>query len=330
MPIFIIANHRSGTTMLRLMLTSHSKIAIPNELEIIELVDKHFDDDEIQANELPSFFKLIEKNGRFQDWQIPISEIETAARALGTSLTKAKLVEIFYKKFMAKSGEGKTIWGDKTIGTVTQMLAIADWFPDGRVIHLVRDPRDVALSMRKNFTHPPLTGFPDRRRKLVTDVVGGAMLWAQGEWLIEEGKIWFDEDKVLTIKYSDLVNQPERTLQQVCQFLEIEFEREQMLNFHKKNRAEKLISERRLKIHQQTLEPVSNSRENLYQSELSALEILTVNYLCRPYLARHGFAGEQPKFWQMPLVWARIGWYFLKYFFQMGRIYASYFFKKLG
>ena len=46
-------------------------------------------------------------------------------------------------------GEGKTRWGDKTPYYVLHIDKLADWWPHAQFIHIIRDGRDVALSLAR-------------------------------------------------------------------------------------------------------------------------------------------------------------------------------------
>ncbi len=44
-------------------------------------------------------------------------------------------------------GDGKLRWGDKTPYYVLHIPKLLEWWPDAQIIHIVRDGRDVALSL---------------------------------------------------------------------------------------------------------------------------------------------------------------------------------------
>ncbi len=328
-PIIIIACHRSGTTLLRLMLTSHSQISIPNEFPLIEIVLTQFSEPNLSEKDIEKLLKIVSKDDRFEDWKISSGQLKTDLFNQLPAIPKQTVIETFYKNYLNQSNENKTIWGDKTIGTLSHIKNIVSLFPTARFIHLVRDGRDVACSLQTHFRKPPVTGFPGRNRKLVTDTVGGALLWKEGEMMIENQKKSIPIKHYYQILYSDLVNQPEIALRNLCQFLQIPFEKENLLSFYEKNKSEKLISEKRLSIHQNTLKPVTKDREHVYLAQLSKLEIKTIDFLLKSLLKKYGMTMDLPKFWEMPLVFLRITKYYLSYFFEMTAIYGNYYFNRI-
>lgn len=99
---------------------------------------------------------------------------------------------------------GKKIWAEKTpenIFAIDRFLAV---FADSKVIHIVRDPRDVILSfMGRGVT------FAKSAEKWLTSVAA-----------IQNFR---SDPRVLEITYEDLIRESEKTLERVCSHLNIDF-----------------------------------------------------------------------------------------------------------
>ena len=123
-PIFIVGCQRSGTTVLRLMLDSHSRISCGPETRFLADMERIVSAD-------------WERLSRFgfdqEDWLARI------ARFFGG-----------IQEDYAKS-RGKERWADKTPLYAKHMDFIASIFPQCQFIHVIRDARDVAVSHRKRF-----------------------------------------------------------------------------------------------------------------------------------------------------------------------------------
>lgn len=92
-----------------------------------------------------------------------------------------------------------------------------DHLPDVRVIHLVRDPRDVARSsIGMGWAGSVYYGI---RHWLKTEV----------EWARVAARI--PADRVITVKYEDLIEAHEDTLKAICAFADVPFDAA-MLDFH--------------------------------------------------------------------------------------------------
>lgn len=125
-------------------------------------------------------------------------------------------IEAPYRAFAER--DGATRWGDKTPYYLSWLDEIKAVWPDARIIELVRDGRDVALSIM------PLP-------------FGGNNVWVAGnDWArgIRDGQAAVSRwpDDVLTLKYEDLTADPEPHIRAVCEFLDIAFHGD-MLNVEK-------------------------------------------------------------------------------------------------
>jgi hypothetical protein len=123
--------------------------------------------------------------------------------------------------------EGKTRWGDKTPAYVHHIDRLAAIWPDARFVVLVRDGRDVALSVM---------GVP----------FGPNNAWAAARsWVaaIRAGRHAATRypARVLELRYEDLVTEPAKWLETTCSFLGMAFD-EDMLSIEKTDRS-KVVSD---------------------------------------------------------------------------------------
>ena len=148
---FVVGATRSGTTLLRLMLDAHPEIAIPSETHFIpELVSAR----EKHGASREQMLELLTSHRRWGDFTI---EPERARRALGARSSRSTgpdAVRAFYALYGDKQGKHGARWGDKTPGYVKSMREIQAYLPEARFIHLIRDGRDVALSVLKQTWGP--------------------------------------------------------------------------------------------------------------------------------------------------------------------------------
>jgi hypothetical protein len=115
--------------------------------------------------------------------------------------------------------QGKRRWGEKTPQHTLWWRTIRAGFPDMQVIHLIRDGRDVALSYRAAPFGP-------------THVYHLARRWVQYLEAAAEAEAALGSRAFLSVRYEDLLQEPEAVLRRVCGFLGEEFSPE-MLSFHR-------------------------------------------------------------------------------------------------
>jgi hypothetical protein len=123
-PIFLVGCHRSGTTLLRLVLDSHSRIACGPETRFLTGLARIVGPD----RERLARFGFDER-----DWLRRINEFFGGVHA---DYAKAR---------------GKARWADKTPLYTMALPFVTQVFPDAQIVHLIRDGRDVVLSHRKRF-----------------------------------------------------------------------------------------------------------------------------------------------------------------------------------
>ncbi len=106
--------------------------------------------------------------------------------------------------------EGKSRWGDKTPAYQPHIEEPAEIWPEARFVVLVRDGRDVALSvMRVPFG--------------ANNAWAAARSWKHAVRLGREAERRYP-GRVLTLRYEDLVGDPETHVALVCAFLALDYD----------------------------------------------------------------------------------------------------------
>jgi len=109
---------------------------------------------------------------------------------------------------------GKAIWGEKTPGHAYFVSDILGLYPDARFVHIIRDPRDVTLSLDRVWWHRG-------------NVIGHLKEWIFCQELPER-EPQLTAENYAEVRFEDLVISPKETLIGLCKFLTVSFE-ERML-----------------------------------------------------------------------------------------------------
>jgi hypothetical protein len=111
-------------------------------------------------------------------------------------------------------------WAECTPEHLLHLQRIKETIPNALIIHIIRDARDVALSMDKGFWIRPLPWDMDKRL-LVT-----GLYW---EWIVRKGREYGEKIKAdyTEVHFEDLVQNPHETLRRLGQFIEhdLDYER---------------------------------------------------------------------------------------------------------
>jgi Sulfotransferase family len=258
---FVVGMNRSGTTLLRMMLDAHPELVIPPET--------HFAPDLIRATRArgakPADVLAAMKAHR--EWEdFSFSDAETCAWLEGLDgLDPGPALRAFYEACAARAGKPR--WGDKTPRYVLKMPLIQSALPEARFIHVIRDGRDVALSVL------------DRTVKDV-DAAEVARRWRRKIERAREDAPRLDH--YLEVRYEDLVADPRGALERVCEFVELPFD-EAMLSYHERSGARleemrrelpseggagALTVERRMRTHHRTTAPPDPSRATRWREDM--------------------------------------------------------------
>ena len=205
-PIFVIGAPRSGTTLLRVMLSSHSRIYIPPESDFIpRLFLRHPHRPMSPAKAQENMQIILENHRFFREWrEDPIEPAAFVARL--PDLAPATFLSALYRDYAAQYGAVR--WGDKSPIYTHHVGLLADIFPEGQFVNLIRDGRDAALSS--------LAAYPDR---FYVDIYFAARSWRWRVQASREAGAALGPQRYMEIRYEALTQEPERVLRAVCGFL---------------------------------------------------------------------------------------------------------------
>jgi Sulfotransferase family len=203
MPV-IVGAPRSGTTLLRLMLDAHPQLAIPPETGFLTLASALRSagqplQTEVFVEAITSFPPAMPG---WPDFGIPLADFRR-------ELDRIRLVDVadgfraFYRLYAARFGKSR--WGDKTPGYVLHLCDIAETLPEAHVIHVIRDGRDVSLSLRQCWFSPS----QDMR-----------VLAAHWQRHVAEGRRQGARcRRYIEVRYEALVRRSAAVLDEICRFV---------------------------------------------------------------------------------------------------------------
>lgn len=165
-PLFIIGAARSGTTMLRELLNTHDDICIPKR-EYSDLYELLYDWE--RHGDLSNFYRFSEfYNNAKNITSISLTKLHGNNRGVKTidckqwynsckEFTPYGILEPLYRYHVSigqPGAEGRKIWGDKTPNNIYHINILSKRFHNAKFILLIRDPRDISLSLDKfTFRH---------------------------------------------------------------------------------------------------------------------------------------------------------------------------------
>lgn len=214
--VFLVGCPRSGTTMLKRMVNAHPQVAITRETHWIP---RYFEKQRGVTSEGVVTDRLVEKlfeHHRFDQMKISREKLQSLIDRNPDS-TYAELVSRIFDRYGQR--KGKPLVGDKTPTYVRKIPTLHQLWPNARFVHLIRDGRDVWLSIRQWRMAKKSAGQFATWEK--DPLVTTALWWKALVGMGHRDGSQLGSDKYLELKYHHLVNQPEIACRQLAQFLGI-------------------------------------------------------------------------------------------------------------
>ncbi len=217
-PVFVLGSPRSGTTLLYHMILSAGNFAVyRTESNVFNLLRPRFGDLRRLRNRQVLMkvwlgSKLFDRSGL--DANAIKEKIFKDCRSSGDFL-RIVMQEI-------ACAQGVERWADCTPDHLLYLDAIKKEIPEALVIHILRDGRDVALSLEKQRWIRP---FPwDREKSLVV----AGLYW---QWIVNAGRrggrAWGQD--YVEVHFEDLIRSPRETLARLGSFLDHDLDYDRIL-----------------------------------------------------------------------------------------------------
>jgi len=196
--VFVCGALRSGSTLLSLMLARNPALRSPGEFDF--LFDPFGDPDGAplgglaKARTMPgdAHRMLFDMHRRYAmsgadfDWSLP-----TVERVFN------------YVEKLHRPGQALTI------NLHRNFAAAAEFFPEARFVHLLRDPRDVAISaMNMGWSGVPYFG---------------TWAWTDAERSWDRLAAFAPRERTFELRYEAMVSEPARCMQALCAFIGVDY-----------------------------------------------------------------------------------------------------------
>ena len=214
MPI-IVGAPRSGTTLLRFMLDSHPDMAIPPETGFLSIADRlKGSGDALRRDFFEAVTTFPPDAPGWNDFGLPDDEFWATLLDIDP-FSVADGYRAFYRTYAARFGKGR--WGDKTPMYCLHMSSIEAVLPEARFVHIIRDGRDVALSLREMWFSPghSMEAQADHWRSCVSTAR-------------QQGAAC---QHYMEVRFEELIEHTEGVLRSLCEFIDLPYSPE-MLAYH--------------------------------------------------------------------------------------------------
>ncbi len=195
------------------------------------------------------------------------------------------------------AAEGKSIPCEKTPQNVFYIEEILNHFPEARIINMIRDPRGVMLSQKKKWKRKYLGATFITRREMMRLRVNYHPITIAKLWnaALSSSNRFKDNPRILNVKFESLAQEPIGTMEKVCTFLGIAFEKEMLLIPHAGSSTQADESE-----HLGIRKP---QKRSWTEKGLSRTEVYICETICAEFMNQYGYSSSAPKPNLLMLIW---------------------------
>jgi hypothetical protein len=273
-PLFITGFKRSGTTLLGTIVDRHPEISIAIECFFIP---------RYHIGQVAFWPLAAEENRKRLAAAITAEpdsirnglDVDEARIAAETDPNVASVLDAVMLDWAAS--RGATRWGDKSPGFITKMDTLHRIFPEARYVHIVRDGRDVMLSVRHRW---------EREQNVQ---------WIAREWAmaIDRARDFGTRhsDRYLEVRYESLLEDPEGVVREVAEFAGLTFDPRMLRSTSDDDLNPALATWGRVN------EPIAKGNFQKWRTEASPEDIAAFEYVAGHRLAELGYplSGSLPE-----------------------------------
>ena len=267
-PVFIVGCPRSGTSFLyHLLLSAGGFAEFHTQMNVYDVLEPIYGDLGVPSHRQAAMRKWLTSKA-FDVSGLDATDIEAKIRA--DCEGASDFLRIIMEEIARHQGVDR--WVDSTPTNIPHMLRIARDLPDAVFVHIIRDARDVVLSLDKRGWTRPLPW--DKSRSLLA----AGVYW---EWIVRKGRKYGEllgPGRYREVRYEDLVNNPERTLADLGEFIghDLDYKRIQGTSI---GSVKKPLTSFKEDLQQGQFTPVGRWKSKFSPDQLQLFEGLVGDYL---------------------------------------------------
>lgn len=226
MIVNIVCCGSSGSTLLSNRLDRHPDIISGEELNIFSK-NYFFENFNLVKRNISFFLEHPMYDFPYNFWGEFLTNLECyniTDNQIKNWISESKNIKNFVykvKKHLLKSNKSK-VWVEKTPNNALALNNFLSEFnnKNTKVIHLIRNPKDVILSLNKR---------------------GYSLFNAAERWISTVGNIreLAKKNKILLIKYEDLIKNTNKTYEKICNYIDVDFKEDYFVD--RKNISKNII-----------------------------------------------------------------------------------------
>ncbi|MEO3416617.1 sulfotransferase [Roseovarius sp. CAU 1744] len=267
-PVFLMCSERSGSNLITRIFGAHPEFFAPSPAHLFRVFSQLAPGRDLSCEILRMF------DAKLGIWKSDDFSPEERKALLAESGTTAEMIATLLNAEGALQQKSRLFLKENSAHSFLPFMeAVAD---EPGYVHMVRDPRDMAVSW---VAAPTLRGGIVRAaRRWLSDTEGALKAGQEGR-------------QIVRLTYEALVSQPEETLRRVCSELGVAFS-DVMLK-HVGNSQGVAQDAARTALWGNLSREIMRDNFNKFKGKLSDDEIAYIEALCGPLMARFGYENSR-------------------------------------
>lgn len=280
-PVFILSSERSGSNLLRTLLSNHSSLSAPIAPHFLSTFQSfiHY---YLPLEDHQNAKKLIDDmlalaNHAYYDWGIDLDVDALLDTAQPTQFFD--LFHLFYSEYQKEEGKKRFVCKGNDLFDFA--FGLLNYYPNAQFIYLIRDPRDYAAS----FMHVP--------------AVFRTPYAAAANWRKEQERcqavIELLRLPVFQLTYRELVGNTELAIGNLLRYLDEPIEPACFqVQTEKNEKAARNTYWKNLN------KPILSANTGKYRTQFNGREIEMIESTVKEQMLKFGYAFDTPAAWQKP------------------------------
>jgi len=283
--IFLVGVPRSGTTLLSAMLSAHSIMCCGPETHFFRRLSEidvdQICDIETWPNAAARFLCKINHSGVTVASKYQINEDDIIRYLSQRQPSIPNILSCFTEQYMKRFNKSR--WVEKTPDHLLDVWQIRKFFPSSFILRILRDPRDVALSLLKVPWGP-------------RTFMEALLLWKKYD---KSSKDFFDNDNLsYTCCFEDIILEPEKELRKICNFIGEDFE----INMLTTSISSKSVNSRNVSWKQMASMPPDKTRVLAWKRVLTKSKVKLAECILGDSMKAYGYSLSE-EFYRLGIVY---------------------------
>ena len=228
--LFVVGSSRSGTTLMGRILGRNPKVFTFHELHFFEEIWDPDSPRQVVTREaairLIGLLIRIQRDG-YLAHRKPDRYKDEASTVISGEAAEPLRAEDIFARFLAYEARrhGADIPCDQTPRNIFFLRRLLDFYPEARIIEMIRDPRDVLHSQKNRWRRWYLSGDGHTILSALRSWSNYHPLITPLMWraAVRAGRECAADDRMLSISFESLLECPEATVQSMCQKLGLQY-----------------------------------------------------------------------------------------------------------